>query len=212
MLSSEFVENLMQEQVFIELYSKASLANLGVNGSTTQTDKNPCNGPIPDIGKVNGLYGSGSTLTMKEEVFVGMVASEQDPKINGMKLVMIEIGFAGVPDPESRLGAYYATRGYNVGTVGSAVHRVIGSMYLILGSVAEEKIGRIYNNQAVKALLSQPVQAAATRCLTHIEQLYYTNVRRENPESLGARIGSVLTIRSRDCIAQLLSGVLCSSS
>jgi hypothetical protein len=209
LLSPELAEILMEESLFIELHSKASLENTGVNGNV---DKDPCNFPISEIGKKNGLYGSESTLTMKEEMLAAYKIATEALNVKAIKLATIDYGFGGVPDPESRLGAYYATRGYKSGTVGSAVHHIIGGMYLILGPLGEEKIGRVYNNPNVKALLNQPAQSAAMRCLANIEQHYFTKVKEENPMSTGARLSSVVTPRARDCITQLLSGILCSST
>jgi hypothetical protein len=149
---------------------------------------------------------------MIDEIESGLHAATQDPKVNAIKLAMIDYGFGGKPNLESRLGAFYATRGYKIGSVGSAVHRIIGGMYLVLGSAGEEKIGRIYNNQAVKVLFNQPIESAAIRCLAYIEQLYFTNVKNENLESLGAALGAIVTARTRDCLTQLVSGVFCSST
>ena len=55
-------------------------------------------------------------------------------------------------DLDSRLGAYFATKGYEEGTVGNAVHRAIGTIIIIFGTFGEEKIGTVFNSAEAKKL------------------------------------------------------------
>jgi hypothetical protein len=90
-------------------------------------------------------------------------------QLNKAKLIKAEFDIGEKPDPESRLGAFYATRGYKSGTVDSAVHRAI---YLAFGTAGEEKIGRVFNSEAATALYNHPVESASGICMAEIEHLY----------------------------------------
>jgi hypothetical protein len=122
-------EILMKDPQFLQQHAKASLVNAGNRGNAMQINRNPCNGPVPDIGKVNGFYGDRSKLTLKNEAEAILDKYETNVNANGYQLVKLDFGFGGKPDSESRLGAYYATRGHKSGSVGNTVHNIIGGMY-----------------------------------------------------------------------------------
>lgn len=102
------------------------------------------------------------------------------------------------PDPESRLGAYEATKGYPPGTVGHAVHNAIGTIYGTFGTFGEEKIGRVFNSPEAKALYNQPVDGPAGKEMARLEHQYWENVRKEDPWSPGANMGSTFSPGVRD--------------
>jgi hypothetical protein len=73
------------------------------------------------------------------------------------------------PDASSRLGAYAATGRHAEGTVGYAVHNSIFCIYLLLGTVGEERIGEVFNSKEARALYDQPVSSSASRSIATIE-------------------------------------------
>jgi hypothetical protein len=103
-----------------------------------------------------------------------------------------------VPDPESRLGAYAATKGYQPGSVGNAVHNAIGTIYVALGTFGEERIGRVFNSAEARALYSLPVQSPAGLQMASIEQRYWQNVATEDPYSPGGQLGAAFSPAVRD--------------
>lgn len=102
------------------------------------------------------------------------------------------------PPPDSRLGAYAATRGYPRGTVGHAVHNAIGTLYATMGTYGEERIGRVFNSREARALYNQPVNGPAGRRMAALEHRYWESVRREDPLSAGGQLGSMFDPNARD--------------
>jgi hypothetical protein len=79
--NSTLATTLMNEPQFVKLHN-ASLEYGGVNGSAMQTDKDTCNGPIPDIGKVNGLYGSELKSKRIAELITEIEAAKKTRNVN----------------------------------------------------------------------------------------------------------------------------------
>jgi hypothetical protein len=111
-----------------------------------------------------------------------------------------------VPDPDSRLGAYAATRGYPPGSVGEAVHNAIGTIYVLLGTYGEEKIGRVFNSPEARALYNQPVESPAGALMAAIEQRYWANVANEDPASPGGQLGAAFSPTVRDALQRRIFG------
>jgi hypothetical protein len=102
------------------------------------------------------------------------------------------------PDPESRLGAYDATKGYPNGTVGNSVHNAIGTIYTGMGTYGQENIGRVFNSDEARALYPEPVDSDAGRKMAEIEHGYWENVKKEDPYSAGGQLGSAFSPAARD--------------
>jgi hypothetical protein len=208
----ELAMALMQEPLFVSQMQPINiLENLGVNVRGIRINKGACSGPIPDVGEVDGSYGG------KGKGIMGVIEgayqlTEESKEDNAAMLAIIESGLGGAPDPDSRLGAYYATRNYGPNTVGRAVHRAIGAIYLALGPTGEEKIGRVFNSEAAKALYEHPVTSSSNLCMAEIEHQYWANVKTENPYSFGGTLGRAFSPRVRACIQKLLSYNLCYSA
>lgn len=111
-----------------------------------------------------------------------------------------------VPDPNSRLGAYYATRGYEPGTVGHATHNAIGTIYASMGTVGEEQIGRVFNSPEARATYDQPVDGPASRRMAEMEHKYWETTRQQNPWSVGGNLGSAFGPGARDWLQQNIFG------
>jgi len=104
------------------------------------------------------------------------------------------------PDPSSRLGAYAATRGFPSGTVGAAVHRAIGAIYLIFGNYGQERIGSVFNSPEAQALYGQPVTSCASMQMAHLEYQYWRDVQAEDGWSPGGQMGSMFNPSARNFI------------
>jgi hypothetical protein len=102
------------------------------------------------------------------------------------------------PDPNSRLGAYAATVSYPPGSVGYAVHRAIGSIYLSMGTVGEEQIGMVFNSAEARALFDKPLTEQTSRQIAELEYRYWDNARQKNPYSVGGQLGSAFGPDARD--------------
>lgn len=102
------------------------------------------------------------------------------------------------PDPDSRLGAYAATRGHREGTVGHSVHNAIGTIYAALGTTGEERIGTVFNSPEARALYGEPVNSPASRRIAEMEHAYWSRIREQNPLSVGGNLGSLFGPGSRD--------------
>lgn len=102
------------------------------------------------------------------------------------------------PDPNSRLGAYAATKGYDKGTVGHAVHNAIGTIYTSMGTVGEEEIGKVFNSDEAKALYNKPVDGPAGLEIATMEHNYWKSMRSSNSKSVGGHLGSVFSPKVRD--------------
>lgn len=155
---------------------------------------------IPDLGRgPDGRFGDSVTGTWGRVLdSAGLVA------VPG-SLRAVENG-TYVPDPESRLGAYAATRGYPRGSVGNAVHWAIGTIYVALGTFGEEKIGRVFNSPEARALYNQPVESEAGALMAAIEQRYWENVEKEDPSSLGGGLGAWFSPSTRDVLQRRVFG------
>lgn len=102
------------------------------------------------------------------------------------------------PDPDSRLGAYDATKGYKEGTVGHSVHNAIGTIYAALGTTGEEKIGTVFNSPEAKKLYDQPVNSDASKKIAQMEYDYWAKTRKDNPWSVGGFLGTQFGPGTRD--------------
>ncbi len=157
---------------------------------------------IPNLGRgADGNYGDGNT---------GALAAAADSK--GLfvlfpvdQLLKVERGEV-IPDPESRLGAFAATRGYPVGSVGHAVHNAIGTIFLALGTYGEERIGRVFNSPEARALYNQPVESSAGALMAAIEQRYWANVAAEDSWSPGGQLGAAFSPAVRDFLQRNVFG------
>lgn len=96
-------------------------------------------------------------------------------------------------EASTRLGAYEATRGYQQGTVGYAIHNAIGDIYLLLGDVGQEKIGLVFNNPITQTLYDLPVSSWANLAVATIEYNYWLGVRQADWTSFGGYAGAAFT-------------------
>jgi len=173
-------------------------------------------GDIPDLGAdENGRYGddeigtSGAArdyakdLPLNPLTLSGMVSAQA--RINVLR--RIDAGLLPT-DPESRLGAYDATKGYPPGTVGDSVHNAIGTIYATLGNYGQEKIGRVFNSPEVRELYAEPVESDAGKRMAAIEKQYWENVRREDPNSPGGQLGSMFSADGRYKLQRLFGNVV----
>lgn len=150
------------------------------------------------IGKVDGRYGDERT---------GAIGAAKDSAdlVDTTSLLIwrtlqrIDAGEL-TPDPESRLGAYAATRGYPPGTVGEAVHNATGTIYLTFANYGQEKIGRVFNAPEAQALYREPVTSCAGRRMATIEHSYWSNVAAEDGWSPGGKMGSMFSPYVRDLL------------
>jgi hypothetical protein len=150
----------------------------------------------------DGKFGDGESGLKGAVVDAYDLATESTPSEiagRGATLAAINSG-AYTPDPESRLGAYAATRGYPKGSTGYAVHNAIGTIYGALGTYGEEKIGRVFNSAQAKALYSQPVTSSASLKIATIEYGYWANVKAEDPLSAGGQLGTAFSPSARDAL------------
>ncbi len=158
---------------------------------------------VPNLGRgPNGRYGDDregaiAALGDAAEALGDGVDVASRTATRGARLVAIDAG-ALEPDPASRLGAYAATAGYPEGTVGNAVHRAIGTIYLALGTSGEERIGRVFNAPQARALYMYPVDSDAGARMAAIEQRYWQNVANEDPYSIGGQLGAAFSPAVRD--------------
>jgi hypothetical protein len=90
-----------------------------------------------------------------------------------------------------------ATKGYPEGSVGNAVHRSIGAIYLTLGTVGEEQIGIVFNSDKAKALYNDPVTSSSGRRIAEIEYAYWDGVKNENRLSIGGNLGVLFNVDKR---------------
>jgi hypothetical protein len=111
-----------------------------------------------------------------------------------------------LPDPGSRLGAYAGTVGYPPGSVGHAVHRAIGSIYLTMGTVGEERIGTVFNSPEAIALFDKPLTRETSRQMAEMEYAYWRRRRDENGWSVGGQLGSAFNPTVRDFLQRDVFG------
>ena len=148
------------------------------------------------LGRTNGSYGDGRTGAS------GALGDTTDlvdtTDVNVLRTLGRVDSGALTPDPESRLGAYAATRGYPAGTVGNAVHNAIGTIYVTFANYGQEKIGRVFNAPEAKALYDQPVASCAGMQMALLEYQYWQDVTSEDGFSPGGRMGSMFnpTVRN----------------
>ncbi len=174
--------------VNIQAHSGLSPLNTGGSGSGS--------GSTPNVGKgADGKYGDGRTGMSGAMKDLGDLTTDAGSRGDTKK--MVDDGKL-TPDPDSRLGAYAATKGYPAGTVGNAVHNAIGTIYGTLGNYGEEKIGRVFNSPEAKALYNEPVGSDAGRQMAAIEQQYWANVKTEDPSSPGGNLGAAFSPGVRD--------------
>jgi RHS repeat-associated protein len=155
----------------------------------------------PDVGRVNGRYGDDRTgplgaladkrdLMDPSDMSDGPLSAPQRRQQRLQRnLDLVDSGQL-IPAPDSRLDAYYATRGYPKGTVGYAVHQGIAAVYLTLDEYGQEKIGRVFNSAEARALYSQSIDSPANYRMALLEYQYWNNVKNEDPYSPGGRLGS----------------------
>lgn len=198
--SGKLDAELRKDARFAGLVEPASLlGGLGLLADqTTYSDGGVC-GSIPNLGAVDGVYGDGKTGA-------GAAAKDLLGKldVNPLNLLRIDRGEL-TPDPESRLGAYAATVGYPQGTVGNAVHRAIGGIYIAFGTYGEEKIGRVFNSPEARVLYNQPVESVAGLQMAEAEAQYWRNVMAEDGWSAGGRMGSLFPPELRERIQKAAS-------
>jgi hypothetical protein len=186
------------------------------NIRAVKVSKNPCFPEIPNIGRVNGLYGDGipTAMDVKDAALAGAmivggkVAVASLLASRGNTLRRVEKGQLTV-DPESRLGAYYATRGQDICTVGHSVHVLIGGIYMVFGTAGEEKIGRVFNDKTVQSLFKDPVSSTSSECVGHIEYRYWENVEKEDKGSFGGLLGARAEPHIRDSLQKFVGWFLC---
>jgi uncharacterized protein YukE len=123
----------------------------------------------------------------------------------GLTLDRIERGTL-TPSRTSRLGAYAATVGYPEGSVGHAVHRAIGTIYLTMGTVGEEQIGVVFNSAEARDLFDKPLNEQTSRRIAEIEFAYWRRVRDENALSTGGQLGSAFKPWFRDLLQRDVFG------
>jgi hypothetical protein len=154
------------------------------------------NGQPLHLGQVNGRYGDGNTGASGALADTSDLVDTTDPLVL-RTLNRVDSG-ALTPDPDSRLGAYAATRGYPAGTVGNAVHIAIGTIYVTFANYGQEKIGRVFNAPQAKALYNQPVASCAGMQMALLEYQYWSDVQSEDAWSAGGHMGSMFnpTVRN----------------
>jgi hypothetical protein len=111
-----------------------------------------------------------------------------------------------IPNPESRLGAFAATVGYPEGTVGYAVNRAIGLLYVAFGTYGEERIGTVFNSPAARVHYPNPVSGPSSRAVAQMEFDYWSRVKREDPWSPGSNIATAFDPQTRDWLQREIFG------
>jgi hypothetical protein len=162
----------------------------GVRVQEVGSDGVPILGRGPDGRFGDGREGPGAAAA---DTLDGLV----DPFTPWRTLGRVDRGELEV-DPESRLGAYAATRGYPPGSVGAAVHNAIGTIYILFGNYGQERIGRVFNSPEARALYGAPVESPAGAQMAAIEARYWQNVRAEDQWSPGGQLGSAFSPVVRD--------------
>lgn len=102
------------------------------------------------------------------------------------------------PATHTRLGAFAATSGYPQGTVGYAVNRAIGLLYVSLGTYGEERIGTVFSRASAIRYYNDPVQGPSSERVARMEYDYWSRVKREDPWSPGANIATAFDPQTRD--------------
>jgi Ca2+-binding RTX toxin-like protein len=86
-----------------------------------------------------------------------------------------------IKDSVSRQAAFIGTKGYAQGTIGEAIHRSIGAIYLVFGSNFEASIGEYFNDPAIKELLAKPItDQQANQKVAEGEYRYWVNQRQQS--------------------------------
>lgn len=161
-------------------------------------------GDIPNLGRgPDGFYGDGKTGAGAALAELPSLAAT--PSSRAGAIADIDAGRL-VPDPASRLGAYAATAGYPVGSVGHAVHNAIRLIYLEFGTWGEERIGRVFNSPEARALYNDPVESQSGALMAAIEHRYWQNALAEDSWSGGGRLGSAFDPTARDFLQKYLFG------
>lgn len=205
-------KRLLDEAIAAAVKSTSLLANVERNpnlapieatvplGLGTGETSTACGLPTEHLGLVNGRYGD------DRSGLGGAIADTQDlvdttnPNLSET-LRRIDDGEL-VPNLESRLGAYWSTRGYPEGTTGRAVHNAIGTIYLALANYGQEKIGRVFSSAQAKALYMAPVESCASLQIATLEHRYWSDVAEEDGFSPGGRLGAMFNPAARDFLQQ----------
>lgn len=159
--------------------------------------KGPDGQPL-HLGQVNGRYGD-------DRSGAGGAARDTTDLVDASDILVtrtlsrVDSG-ALTPDPDSRLGAYAAMRGYPAGTVGNAVHNAIGTIYVTFANYGQEKIGRVFNSPEARALYGQPVASCAGLQMAQLEYQYWQDVTSEDGFSPGGRMGSMFNPAVRNLL------------
>jgi hypothetical protein len=175
--------------------------------ATLPNDLLGASGADPDIGRgADGRFGDGRTGI--EGAARDLIDQQRGRIEDGLPWTMLGKIDRGeiVPNPDSRLGAYAATGGYPPGTVGHAVHNAIGTIYVALGNLGEENIGRVFNSPEARALYNDPVDSPSGRQMAEIEVRYWENVKKEDPHSAGGNLGSAFPAGARDFLQRNIFG------
>lgn len=106
------------------------------------------------------------------------------PGGNVRRLIAVATGMEH-PPMYSRLGAFKAVLGHAPGTVGYAVARAIAAIYITMGDVGEDEIGRVFNSPEVQALLDEDACGPASKQLAEMEFEYW-----DSQESIGGFLGT----------------------
>ena len=197
MNSNDMASALRSDPLFSGVSIKSDGSGLSLENTNDGSSSGGSGSKDPnDVGKgANGKYGDDRTGLS------GALADANDeqPGLRDRLNNLIDIDNGDLtPNPDSRLGAYAATAGYDPGTVGNAVHNAIGTIYGSLGTFGEENIGRVFNSSEAKALYDQPVDSDAGLQMATIEHQYWNNVRQEDPLSPGGNLGSAFSPKARD--------------
>jgi len=169
-----------------------SKSALGGGTSTRDWGYEPPDDGIPNIGRgADGWFGDGKTGPWAAAEDLGGLLADRTV------LDRVDRGEI-VPDPDSRLGAYACTHGYDPGTVGHAVHNAIGFIYLTLGTYMEEKIGRVFCSPEAKAFYNDPIDSDSSVRMGEIEHRYWDNVRKEDDWSAAGKLGAAFSPSVRD--------------
>jgi hypothetical protein len=122
---------------------------------------------------------------------VGVSRNEVDVRRSGLGTT--DLTNSLVPralDPDSRLGSYETTKGYAEGTVGNTLHRAIGSIYTLLGPIAQDDVGRLFRDPSMVSLYSLPVDSWAESQVNDKEYLFWAS---KSPDDLGRKMATVFS-------------------
>jgi hypothetical protein len=192
---------ISQDPLFTDGSGTVRVKSEGAGGGGGGGGSTGGSGQTPDVGKgADGKYGDDRTGPMGAAKDLSDLNTALGPLSRGGReqtLADIDAGKT-TPNPDSRLGAYDATKGYPPGSVGDSVHNAIGEIYKDLGDYGQENIGRVFNSDEAKALYGDPVDSDSGRKMAEIEHQYWQNVKSEDPWSMGGQLGSAFNPAARD--------------